>query len=460
MTHPKASSARVQTALLRLGAVLTAGAVIYCAFIQRLTVATGLFHATVAVIAIALALEFTTPRGQVLGRVIGQALLLAWLVPLYRLQGNVEGRWLLSALVFFALYFGLFFLLTHAKKRPDAARHVVFLIGGVIITCVSIDLFHMGRAPLQPIRPPAYHPYLTYPVRDSYAYNHARERLVRDNRGVSFSQEKGATERIILAGASTMWCQGLELDDSISRVLHSALEKRYPARRFEVITVAYAGKYQVNELIDSVVTIPHWDADLVISMNGFNEVWYGEDENYYEGMPYIEGQMYATGTVPVLLARFSHFGAVLYNRRVSQFTRRSPYALREESRYEPPRYFAYLRRTARSHAQSNTPYVYSFCPNVAERTWRTREESEIMEQAGDWTGIVAQRRQLAHQIVEQEGQIVYDSMSLLAPVETAVFLDECHLTAEAVRRLCDDLAQRIPGWIDKWRPAVKHPGGS
>jgi hypothetical protein len=82
-----------------------------------------------------------------------------------------------------------------------------------------------------------------------------------------------------------MWGDTLDNEQSPAAYLRRFLARDYPNKKFEVITLAHRGKYQLNELIDSVVTIPHWEPDLVVSWNGYNEAWYGEKADHYEGMP-------------------------------------------------------------------------------------------------------------------------------------------------------------------------------
>jgi hypothetical protein len=168
-------------------------------------------------------------------------------------------------------------------------------------------------------------------------------------------------------------------------------------------------------------------------------------------MPYIEGQIRTVGTASVLFARFSHFGATRFARQTAEFTEHSPYRLRQGLDYEPPRYYSYLRLTARNLAHLDIPYVYAFCPNVVEKTHLASAERPMLDLTESWPEHVAERRRESRRVVRAEGQINYDIMAPL-DVKEQVFRDECHLNEHGVRIVSEDLAKRIPDWIDTWAP--------
>jgi hypothetical protein len=127
----------------------------------------------------------------------------------------------------------------------------------------------------------------------------------------------------------------------------------------------------------------------------------------------------------------------------------SPYKLRQRLDYEPPRYYSYLRLTARNLAHLHIPYVYAFCPNVAEKPHLAVAEKPMLDITQTWPQQVPERRRESRRIVLEEGQINYDIMAVL-DVGEQVFRDECHLDAHGVDIVSKDLAERIPDWIETW----------
>jgi hypothetical protein len=344
--------------------------------------------------------------------------------------------------------YGLAGVVRFVRTRANYAATIVYVVGLVCGAILVLDLTLSG--PREPVvghyvsvRP--YHPYLTYPVPDSYVYCHATERSVKDLRGREFLQQKPAgITRIVLCGASTVWGHDLQHADTLAARLEIHLRATLPQRQVEVVCVAYPGKYQLNELIDAVVVLPAWSPDLVISLNGFNEVWYGESMNRYEGMPGIEGQGRLT-PMEAFLMRYTHLGPCLLKNR-PRMSRGVDYPLGDPDAQVSPRYFSYLRLTARNLRTMRVPYVYAFCPNRVELAALRTGQDEVNSD-GPPLLVLRARRHAAAEIVEDEGQIAYDVVACLMERPGDVFLDECHLTAEATDRLAEDLAQRIPGWL-------------
>lgn len=232
-----------------------------------------------------------------------------------------------------------------------------------------------------------------------------------------------------------------------ARLLHH-LKLANPTQPYEIITLAEPGKFQLQELIDAAVTVPHWDPDLVVSWNGFNEVWYGEEDNRYEGMtansPDVEMSIEASALEDWLF-RHSFFGAHLF--RVQRVAIGSRYGVHERAPYEPPRYYAYLRREALLLAHEGVRYVHSFCPNVAEKS--PRSATEIRNVAG-FAGLAAdvpERRRRSAEIVRDAGQFSYDVMESLNGSSETLFVDLCHLNDAGADRAAKDLATRVPDWL-------------
>lgn len=441
---------RLRRALVMLEWAWILAALVHCHWLQR---AVGAVPTTLWAVAIAFALEWT-PR---VPRLAGRALLMAVLVyrvsRFYRIDSSywVEravptpsmlGRILLVMFVVGILYVWLLRICRFVETHPRSVGKAVLVAGTLATVLICADLLLVGQVPLARFDRLNYHPHLAYPIPGSYIYDHARERSVRDARGFEFQQKKPAgVTRIVLCGASTM-------HENIAETLREELLVRTSERRYEVITTAFPGKYQLNELIDVSVSVPHWQPDLVISINGFNEIWYGEKGTFYEGMPYIDVMMRAADPVSAVFARVSHLGAVLLTRRSF---RPNGAILRDSAEYEPPRYYDYLRMTARSLASRNVPYVGIFCPTVLERDRPTESEREALGRDGAWKTQVAERRRRAAEIVQEEGQFPHDLMPALRDVEGPVFRDECHLTPLGIQIVCKDLADRIPGWIDQWQ---------
>jgi hypothetical protein len=301
-----------------------------------------------------------------------------------------------------------------------------------------------------------FHPFLAYDDPGSYKYAHAQERYVYDVRHrIWFSQRKPpGVVRIVLMGASTMLGSLNSTERSPGARLLWHLKAARPGRVFEVITLAEPAKYQLNELIDAAVTVPHWDPDLVVSWNGFNEVWYGEGEDHYEGMPNTATEVEASIEASALeawLYRHTFFGSRLFDWACERASAR--YALREPDDYEPPRYYAYLRREARLLGDAGIRYAHSFCPNVSEKSPRSPAEKRETLRLAWLRAEVVERRRLSAQIVREEGQIAYDVMESLTGTEQTLFADFCHLNDEGSDRAARDLASRVLQWLTQPKPS-------
>jgi hypothetical protein len=300
-----------------------------------------------------------------------------------------------------------------------------------------------------------YHPIFTYREDETYVMQHPREARVSDFRETMFSQRKPeGVKRIILNGASTVWGHSLEASDCLRTQLEQGLNGKYPGTKWEVLCIAHAGKFQSNELVDSVLTIPHWSPDLVISFNGYNEIWFGESHGRYVGMPYIEDQS-TMGASAAALARYSHLASVLLARRKVKV--QIPSEELDEER--EPRFFSELQMTARVLRSGGIPYVYSFCPNVFDLAKPEGLDSEIVARRGQdictavgesrtMAAVAVARREETRRIMLQEDQLYYDiTVALNAPSKQAFFMDECHLSSQGTKKVADDLVRRIPSWI-------------
>ena len=312
-----------------------------------------------------------------------------------------------------------------------------------------------------------YHPIFTYREEETYVMQHPREARVRDFRETMFAQRKPeGVKRIILNGASTVWGHSLEACDCLRTQLEQGLRRKYPDTKWEVLCIAHPGKFQSNELVDSVLTIPHWSPDLVISFNGYNEIWFGESHGRYVGMPYIEDQS-SMGAPAAALARYSHLASVLLARRKVQVQIHSE-ELDEE---RDPRFFSELQMTARVLRSRGIPYVYSFCPSVFDLANPEGLEAEIVARRGQdictavgesrtMAAVATARREETRRIMLKEDQAYYDiTVALNAPSKQANFMDECHLTLQGTKKVADDLVRRIPSWISSDKSTDSSEGG-
>ena len=370
-----------------------------------------------------------------------------------RLNRVPLGDLLLAVCVFWTMNCLLIDLKLSLRQRMGRG---LYALGMVLVVFFTVDLFLVNKG--EKFRYSSkFHPFLSYDVGWAYGYSHATERTVTDLRGVSFTQKKPrGTVRVILNGASTMWGHAQRAERCPARVLSDMLCRADPGQEFEVITLAFPGKYQLNELIDTVVTLPHWQPDIVVSFNGFNEIAFGEREDRYEGMPYIAPQLEATVEVEPLLGcfyRYTHLGSVFWKRRLQRLQPR--YGVEKSVVYEPPRYYSYLRLTARNFARMGVPYAYALCPNLYEKPTRSSEEEATMGQTcrgerADLGPEVRERRRISSSIVREEGQISYDAMAVFAHTGGNVFTDICHLNDQGVKLIMGDVAAHIPGWIAEW----------
>jgi hypothetical protein len=310
-----------------------------------------------------------------------------------------------------------------------------------------------------------YHPIFTYRKDETYVMQHPREARVRDFRETMFSQRKPeGVKRIILNGASTVWGHSLEASDCLRTQLEQGLRGEYPDTKWEVLCIAHPGKFQSNELVDSVLTIPHWSPDLVISFNGYNEIWFGESHGRYVGMPLIENQS-SMAAPAAALARYSHLASVLLASRKIQI----PSEELDEER--EPRFFSELQMTATVLRSRGIPYVYSFCPNVFDLAKPEGLDSEIVARRGPdictavgesrtMAAVATARREETRRIMLQEDQVYYDiTVALNAPSKQAIFMDECHLSSQGTKKVADDLVRRIPSWISSDKSTDSSEGG-
>jgi hypothetical protein len=261
-------------------------------------------------------------------------------------------------------FVGMLFLnwsLTAAENNQRLWRRAMFGIGMLVTLGITCDLF-MSTHPPTPVGVPSqlyrtqYHPVFTYRPEGSYVLSPEQERVVADFRGVRFAQQKpDGIQRIVLNGASTMWGHELDARDCLRARIEARLQERFPDRRWEVLCIAYPGKYQLNELVDTAVTLPHWKPDLIVSFNGYNEVWYGETRSLYAGMPHIEDQI-AFGSLEATLARFTHLGEWVASMARSG-KRLEPRRIKVDLS-GPPRYYSHLRLTARTLRGCGIRYAF------------------------------------------------------------------------------------------------------
>jgi hypothetical protein len=404
-----------------------------------------------------------------MGKVLVLAAALFWLASFYNTGGHhvyFLGRELplanlyklaLCATVCFTLSYFLALVLQVFQKYPQHVSRVLFSIGVLVVVFVSIDLWFCIDPPVEPamvgefLYVKQYHPVFTYAVQDTYVTRDARERVVRDYQGTTFNQTKPSdVVRIVLSGASTVWGHGLSGPQTLRTQVESKLRTRVPEKKWEVICVAYQGKYQLNELVDTVSVLPQWDPDLVIGLNGYNETWYGETPGRYFGQPFIDDQTKLTFG-ETLWARLTHLGPVLFAME------RKPQLITETDIDPeiPPLYYNQLRLSARALKGLGIPYAYSFCPNVFElpdaheneRSLRNRLDQSAAGDQRPKSVVVRERRLASATIIQEEGQITFDVMELLKDIPASRFIDECHLTADATEVLADRLVESIPWWL-------------
>jgi hypothetical protein len=449
---PGPDPARVRALLDWVAAALTVALALAWAWLQQRP-PLHLLLTALAGVGVLVALRHGRAPIRRAARALALALAVVWLAGFYqgrhgeaaagRLAAVPAGRALLSASVMLALAPSV--LRAAAQRR----RPVLPALAGAAALLVAADLYFVPDwfGEFQRLR---YHPFLTLDAPGTYKYAHAQERQVRDGTNqVLFAQRKPAgVVRIVLLGASTM--MGAANPDGAGpppRLLHH-LRRAQPGRHFEVITLAEPGTLQLHELIQAAVTVPHWSPDLVVSWNGFNEVWYAEEDNRYEGMPAGAAEVEASieaGPLEAWLYRHSFFGAYLFVRRRAALDTR--YGVQDRDVFEPPRYFAYLRREARLLRQEGIRFAYSFCPNVAEKAPRSVDEERYARGFSGLADRVAERRRLSEQILREEGQIPYDVMESLNGAAESLFVDLCHLNDRGADQAARDLAARIPGWL-------------
>jgi hypothetical protein len=431
--------------------------------------------------------------GRALSQVVFVSVALCWLSCFYWTTQGPGARFptpygvLHPALLALSVCFvGMLFvnwLWSAAKKHQALLHHLVFGIGMLITLAFTCDLF-MSTAPPRPISIPSqlyraqYHPVFTYRPQGSYVMRPEQERVVADFRGVMFSQQKpDGVLRIVLNGASTMWGFLLDAEECLQARIAAGLKEKFPDRRWEVLCIAYPGKYQLNELVDTAVTLPHWKPDLIVSFNGYNDVWYCEGPQLYVGMPYIEDQI-TFGRFEAALASFTHSGQWMAS--MARSGRRFERPPIKGDLSEPPRYYSHLRLTARTLRSCGISYAYCFCPNAYEVHERNRAkrrkrsggttlsrhdfartsgeqflemESDVREltsllSASEPTlAALMDRRSKSEEIVREEGQITFDATRCLLGQSSPVFFDPSHLNRLGTQAVADDIVSSIPRWL-------------
>lgn len=377
----------------------------------------------------------------------------------HRLSSLPAGHALFSASVLWALGDSLFSLEPWIVQWTiQYVRRVAYGLSLFIVVLLAADSYFVGKGtPFKyPTFPPP-QPARVFPADEGYA--HASEHFMADTSGLRFTQRKpDGTTRIVLNGASTMWGHGLAPDERPAAVLRRLLTERFPDRRFEVVSLAWPGKYQMNELVDSAVTIPHWQPDLVLSFNGFNEIWYGEDSSRFEGMPFWQEWQTAALSVSASRALFyehTQFGASIWPGQIFHDEVTLP-ALKEPDLYEPPRYYEYVFATARTLAEHGVRYVQAFCPNAiemdADEAKTMARDVGTLTMGGSFAGLfseVRQRRRLSKRVVELGTQRSYDAMAPFARMTSEeAFVDACHLSKTGVGAVMSDVAAHLTEWLE------------
>ncbi len=344
------------------------------------------------------------------------------------------------------------------KASPDLFRRVAVAVCGILIVFAGIDLWFVISPAFDPLVVSGtlyrkqYHPIYTYAEPGAFMTVDAREREVRDYWGRPFLQTKPAgVTRVILAGASTVYGHGLKLEDTLTHRLQAALRRDAPERKFEVICLAFPGKTQLNELVDCATLVPRWQPDLVVSMNGFNEVWYSEQPGLYLGQPYIEEQAkFSFGDV--LLAKTSHLWPVVLGMNIEP-----PPGPVTELEPGKPHAYGYLDTNAKLLKLLGIRYAFAFCPTVFElehpspsdQAWQKGGTELASGGEGSRETVVKQRRVELREIVERQQQRSFPVMEWMQDFSGDLFVDECHLTAGATEQLAERLAREIPRWIDE-----------
>lgn len=412
----------------------------------------------------------TRESARAVGKLLVLSCALFWLATFYFTGLHtvyfLQGKFLLAsahkvalcATACFALTYFLATIRAFVHRYPRQINRVGFWMASLVVIAVSIDLWFCVSPPVEPAMVGQYlyrrqfHPVFTYAELSTYATSDARERSVRDYRGTLFQQVKPPNVvRIVLSGASTVWGHGLDQHQTLRSQLESKLRTRMPDRQWEVVCVAYQGKFQLNELVDTVAVLPQWNPDLVISLNGYNEIWYGETPGRYFGQPYTDEQT-RLGFTESVLARLTHIGPVV---SAIQIKPRLIAATDIDSDI-PPLFYNQLRLSARTLKGLEIPYAYSFCPNVFELSDAQPEEIALQDRldkpaAGDdrpKSVVVRERRRRCELVVQEENQIPFDVMALLQGAAGIRFTDECHLSPFGTGVLASALVERIPQWLE------------
>ena len=300
------------------------------------------------------------------------------------------------------------------------------------------------------------HPVFTYRPTGSFVEQPRLLETVKDFRNNSFAQRKKPdVTRILMNGASTMWGHLLEDNECLSALLEKYLHEEHPDRSWEVLCIAFPGKFQMNELVETVTAVPYWEPDLVISFNGYNEVWYGENPARYFGQPYIDGQLQFSAS-DLVLAGFSHVG-MLRVQGVGVFAD----SMWLNAEYIPEtRFFGDLEQTCTNLSNARIRYAFGFCPGVwdlqnpgpEDSRFIAEQESAVCYAVGEngtVRDVAKARAAKSKMVVERAGQTYVPVGQMINAVEAdQVFIDECHLTRQATEALAVMLSKEIPGWLE------------
>jgi lysophospholipase L1-like esterase len=261
------------------------------------------------------------------------------------------------------------------------------------------------------------------------------------------------TFRIVLLGESTTHGWGVSDDETIDAYMRRLLAQRYPTRKFEVVNLAFDGydAYQQYERLRSDGL--RLEPDLLIVNAGINDVrnarfpdLQDRDARTILYAEILRIQREAAQHGPSAWTRIKHY---FYLARLPGMVRSrlgTAHVMETSLRVTPnPRaidYFAVnLRRIAELARGRATPIVFSTPPSAIP-THYTREDTLARsywivdaETTQRYRDSLAQRmRQLAADRRRQGQSVIYVRHQL----PPALFLDDCHPTAEGNQQLAVD----------------------
>ena len=270
------------------------------------------------------------------------------------------------------------------------------------------------------------------------------------------------TFRIVLLGESTTHGWGVNDDATIDAYMRRLLAERYPARRFEVVNLAFDGydAYEQYERLrsDGLPLKP----DLLIVNAGINDVRNARFPDLkdrdprtilYADLLAIQREVAQHG--PTAWSWIKHYSYLARLPGMARSRLVTTHTTGTNRRATPNpqaiEFFALnLRRIADLVGSRATPILFSTPPSSLRTRYAPNDTSARSywivdaETTQSYRDSLAQRMRQVSLQLQQEGRPAAYVQHRLPP---ELFLDDCHLTAEGNRQMATDFVAAAQAWL-------------